>query len=214
MLPFFLTSSYLSFWLASRATRASVLTQHVSCIQDIDYEALRKEQVRLLIFDYDDTLTGHREPLSLETIQLLKKLATNAAHGEPFQIAILSNRSGSENQVSPFLDDTALFFQISQYRKPQPEAFFPIFEEHNILPRQAALIGDRAGTDMWGAYRLHMKERILVTPYSDRTGEHRPPFLFRWLRSTENARCSHSCVNSKSSGRRKRPSSLCFCSRI
>ena len=189
MIPLIFSMHYLSFWLAPPSERAEVVTQKVARLQEIDFVKLKNEGVKLLIFDYDDTLAGQNEPLGAETIAFLKEHSEAAGTPEKsFHLVILSNRPTSIDQVRLVLDDTVLYFKIGSYRKPHPQAFLPILAEHNLGPESVAMIGDRGGTDMWGAYRLGFRERILVAPYSDATGKYRAGFFFRLIRSLENSR--------------------------
>lgn len=165
------------------------MTARVDTLEQIDFPKLKAEGIKLLIFDYDDTLSGQSEPLSEETQKFLKLLSEASADPlRSFHLTILSNRPMSHDQVSLILDDTVLYFKIGEHQKPHPEAFLPILREHNVAPNEVAMIGDRGGTDMWGAYRLGFRERILITPFSDKTGKYYPPRLFQIIRARENAR--------------------------
>ncbi len=180
---------YLSFWFAPGEIRNQVVTQKVSTLADMDLVKMKEAGIKLLIFDYDDTLSGQGEPLSEEARTFLKDHSEAGPDSKTtFHLAILSNRTSSEDQVTLILDDTVLYFKIGSHRKPHPEAFLPILAEHNLSPHEAAMIGDRGGTDMWGAYRLGFKERILIAPYSEKSGEYRAGFFFRMIRSLENSR--------------------------
>ncbi len=187
MLPFIFSRSYLRFLRASRRTLRGVVTDVAPSIEAIDWMDLRERGIGLLVFDYDDTLAGHREALG-DGIRTLLKGHSEAGEAERFHLAILSNRTSARDQVKLILDDTVLYFRIGTHRKPHPEAFFPVLREHGIGPEAAAMVGDRGGTDMWGAFELGFGARILVRPYSERTGRNRPPLLFRCLRAWENAR--------------------------
>lgn len=189
MIPLLFSPFYLSFWFVHKETRQEVVTQKVETLSDINFDKLREEGIKLIIFDYDDTLSGQEEPLSEETRNFLKD--HSEASSDPakrFHLAILSNRSSSQDQITPILDDTVLYFKIGSHRKPHPDAFLPILKEHALEPSQVAMVGDRGGTDMWGAYRLGFRERILITPVSNRTGKHKPGFWFRFIRKIENSR--------------------------
>lgn len=187
MLPPIFSLAYLRFLAAPKKIRARVVTQFADTLQDIDWRTLHAQGIRLLVFDYDDTLAGHREHLDEEVSALLKR-HSEAGNTERFHLAILSNRRSARDQVRLILDDTVLYFRIGSHRKPHPEAFLPILREHNLRPEAAAMIGDRGGTDMWGAYLLGFGARILVAPFSDQKNGRRPSALFRLLRAWENRR--------------------------
>lgn len=180
---------YFSFWFAPEDILDQVVTQRVTSLKDIDFKKMKKEGISLLIFDYDDTLSGHREPLSEATITFLKEHSEAMGNTEKsFHLVILSNRPSSNDQIRLVLDDTVLYFKIGSHRKPHPEALLTILKEHNLDPNKAAMIGDRGGTDIWGAYKLGIRERILVDPYSNRSKNNQPNIFFRIIRTLENSR--------------------------
>lgn len=187
MLPPVFSLAYLRFLAAPKNVRAGVVTHFAASLHDIDWAALYAGGIRLLVFDYDDTLAGHAEHLGDDVIDLLKQ-HSEAGKAERFHLAILSNRPSAHDQVRLILDDTVLYFRIGSHRKPHPEAFLPILREHNLPAAAAAMIGDRGGTDMWGAYSLGFGARILIAPFSDQKNGRRPSALFRLLRTWENRR--------------------------
>jgi predicted HAD superfamily phosphohydrolase YqeG len=52
-------------------------------------------------------------------------------------------------------------------------------------PRNTAMVGDRPGTDMWGAHRAGIKHTILVEPYSEAFGGKKPGAIIRLARAAE-----------------------------
>lgn len=173
-------SGYVSFMFSDQ--KSEIVTQTAKSIFDIDYEKLHSEGVELLIFDYDDTLAGQSQHIDQRTEALLTELS-----GGKYQyfIGILSNRSSSGIHVDPIITNRIVRFDIGNVRKPHPDAFTPIMKKFNILPEQSAMIGDRAATDMWGAYQVGFKHRILVEPYSSVFGGNKAYPLHRLLRKIE-----------------------------
>jgi uncharacterized protein len=139
--------------------KTKTYTLNEKSIFTIDYKKLKKEKIKLLIFDVDDTLTWHRGALEEKTIKLLKKLSKD------FNIAILSNcEDRRRKEIATMLFGINLF--ISPHSdKPGKEGFINSMKHFSILPENTAMIGDRLGTDIWGAYITKIKERILVKGY-------------------------------------------------
>ena len=63
---------YLSFWLKLPRTRGKISTAHWKTIYDVDYAGLRREGIKLLIFDVDDTIAAYEDKIPQRTIHLLK----------------------------------------------------------------------------------------------------------------------------------------------
>lgn len=163
-------------FLGSVISRRSVLTDRARSIYDIDYDKLRMQGVRLLIFDADDTLTGNKDRIPERSARLLARLKKR------FRVAVHSNCSPKRHaDLTRSLD----VYVQKDARKPGKEGFVSLLEHFSVRPQRAAMIGDRIGTDLWGAFVCGIGHRILVTPYSDIFPARRPNPLFRLLRKVE-----------------------------
>jgi len=150
---------YMKFLHHSIFVKKKIYTQKAKSIFSIDYSRLKKDKVKLLIFDVDETLTLNMGEFEMKTILLLKRLS-----GE-FKIAIFSNCGDKRRkQIAKMLAGLNLYISPIA-KKPKKTGFIKILEHFRIAPGNAAMIGDRTGTDMWGAYITGIKHRILVIEY-------------------------------------------------
>ena len=116
---------------------------------DIDFNLLRKRNIKCIVFDLDNTLA----PLSLkepndELKELIKKVDYLG-----FKMVILSN--ATKKRVQPFKEilniDSAYFA-----RKPNSKKYKKILEMYDLQPNEVACIGDQLITDIKGANRMGM----------------------------------------------------------
>lgn len=131
-------------------------------IYDIDRDALRKNGIRGLFFDIDNTL----EPYS--TVSPSEKLSDwlNELIGEGFAVGILSNAKKERitGFVSGFPDGIREQVRfVYGAAKPSKKGFLKLCAQAGVEPGQAAMVGDQLYTDIWGGNRSGMTT-ILVTP--------------------------------------------------
>ena len=167
---------YIAFLLTPK-----IITSQASSPYSINYDLLQQNGVTTLLFDFDDTLAEFNGPFSQKEHELLKKLIPN------FKVAIISNCNASRK--NKLIKEYNYVYIPPLSFKPFPEGYLEVLEQFNALPEQTAMIGDRPGTDLYGAYLAGIKERILVRPYSKVFGGKKPGFLYRWLRSFETIKC-------------------------
>ncbi|MFH1276153.1 MAG: HAD-IA family hydrolase [Candidatus Woesearchaeota archaeon] len=171
-------SSYLKFWIKSYKSKEKVFTARYNSIYDIHYNHLLEQGVKLIIFDVDDTLTSHHGNLPLKTINLLKELSDN------FKIAFLTNRTSKKRDKLNKLTDIIKIHIEQSSKKPSAKGYINVINRFNLKPSEVAMVGDRVGTDLWGAVNSKISHRILVKPYSKAfSGRKANIFvmLFRWL---------------------------------
>ncbi len=128
-------------------------------IHDIDYERLRQEGIKCLVFDLDNTLGLIDEvncpELSKKLLQQLKK---------KFIVYISSNNTG--RRLQPYLE--ALDVRgIAWSFKPLPRGLRKIERETGVKNVEMAMIGDQVITDVISG-NLNGSKTILVDPLGDK----------------------------------------------
>ncbi len=125
-------------------------------IFDIDYNSLKKNDIKCLIFDLDNTLTkiDNNNP-SKETIELISKLKKD------FVIYVLTNNNNKErlDAVCNKLDIPYVSFAL----KPSKIGFKKILKLAKVKENETCVIGDQIVTDIIGGNRLKAMT-ILVEP--------------------------------------------------
>jgi uncharacterized protein len=169
--------SYLRFW-TKLPHHGKLNTNSCKSVFDVNYRELEKKGVKLLIFDVDDTLSGYNDKLPQKSIDLLQKLVSK------FKIALLSNRSKKRREE--LLDKVKHLgvYVAPCSSKPSVKGFINVFSHFKINPESCAVLGDKIGTDIWGAMNSKVPYRILVQPYSDSfSGKKMGPFsaLVRYI---------------------------------
>lgn len=183
---------YGRFFLRHALLRKKISLTRKKSIYEIDYRQLQEQGVRLLIYDADDTLCGHHEDLSEKTKRLFRRLATGKAF--PFQIAIISNSNKRrQERLSYQVKDFSIFIEKSA-NKPSPKGFLEILSHFQTKPENAAVIGDRLGTDLFGAELAGIPHLILVEPYSSLFEGRNAPFFIRVIRDMEKKICFLICL--------------------
>lgn len=123
-------------------------------VYGIDFEKLRAEGIKCLMFDLDSTLmiskSGRFLPETLDWFKTFEK---------DFEIAIISNNKKDEyienaNKIAPCK-------VIGKANKPNPKVMGEYLKSVNINPDQAVMIGDRPLTDILAGKLLGCKT-ILV----------------------------------------------------
>lgn len=118
--------------------------QYADSASQVDYEALRREGVRLLLFDVDNTLETYNTALpSRETRGWIRQLKKQG-----FQVMLVSN--GKEKRVERFAGALGVSY-IYRALKPLPMGIRRALDKAGCRPMQAALVGDQIFTDVLGA---------------------------------------------------------------
>ena len=125
-------------------------------IFSINYENLKKKNIKNLLFDIDNTIVaGNLKSLDNKTIDLFNKLKQ-----ENFNIYIITNALKRRAKVfSEILDIKTYHFSM----KPSPRNYNKIIKENNLNIKETAAIGDQIYTDVLGANKLGILS-ILVDP--------------------------------------------------
>lgn len=128
----------------------------VSTIFDIDLNDLKRQGIRGIITDLDNTLVGAKVPYA--TPELADWLELVRSHG--FQVVIVSNNG--KDRVSAFAEPLALPY-VYRARKPLHAAFVRALEMMSLRASEAAVVGDQMMTDILGGNRIGLYT-ILVDP--------------------------------------------------
>lgn len=142
-------------------------------VREITIEFLKKNNIKALILDVDNTLIDYYKNLSQETVLWAKKLKEEGLH-----LYILSNSNKKEKvkNVSEKLEIPYEYFA----KKPFKKGFLKIQKILNINPENIAVVGDQIFTDVIGGNRCNMYT-ILVEPIFEKD------FWFTaWKRPIEN----------------------------
>lgn len=111
-------------------------------IFDVDYENLKKHGIKVIVFDYDNTLTKWRNPKpSLKVLELLKLLKNKG-----FKIVIFSNgRNHRFGRLRELLKDVII---ITSAKKPLPFRLRKLLKRLKLKPSEVVIIGDQLFTDI------------------------------------------------------------------
>ncbi len=130
----------------------------------IDYERLRDEGVRGIIFDIDNTLVPHDAPADEGAVALFKKL-----HDLKFKCLLLSNND--KERVKTFADKVVYTDFINNAGKPGREGYRRALNKLGTGVKDTVFVGDQLFTDIFGAKRAGIRT-ILVSKVNDREKFH------------------------------------------
>lgn len=125
---------------------------------EIDYQKLLEQNIGLIVFDLDNTLTIFDTGMPEEkTIKLLEQLQ------KQFDLIIVSNNN--YHRVEKYIENLNLSIKfIASARKP----FKKVYKNLSNMNKNVAFVGDQLVTDIFGANRnAHLFEStisILVNP--------------------------------------------------
>jgi len=125
-------------------------------IYDIDYAKLKRNGIKCLIFDLDNTLAA----INIKSPNKKLKDLIEDLKAMDFKILIVSN--APKKRVEPFKEILCL---DSSYlsMKPMKRKFQKVIKTYKFKPSQIVVIGDQLLTDVWGANRMGFTS-ILVNP--------------------------------------------------
>ena len=127
-----------------------------SGVCEIDFDSLKKKNIKGLIFDIDNTLVSHRQPRPTEEISVLM----DRLKSEGFEICFISNNS--RQRVDIFNADFN-FFSYPEAKKPSAKFVKEALSAMDLAAKNAALVGDQLFTDVMAARRAHIMA-IVVAP--------------------------------------------------
>lgn len=135
--------------------------EYVKSVFEIDFEKLYENGFRGLMFDIDNTLVPQDEDATEPVKALFEKLSALG-----FRTVILSNNS--EERVSRFAKDIPVLY-LSRARKPLKRGYNRALALLKMEREQAAFIGDRVMTDIFGAKRVGIY--CILVEYIRKNGE-------------------------------------------
>ena len=117
---------------------------YVRNYQNIDIDRLKKQGIKLLLCDIDNTLVAWNDPDSNEKVKAFVKKVKDAG----LQIALCSNARPA--RAKRFSKDLGVENVYPLSFKPLQHNFKKAMAEHGTTPEQTALVGDQLLTDMLG----------------------------------------------------------------
>ena len=128
-------------------------------IHEINYKKLKKDGIKCLVFDLDNTLGLYEHKrCPEETRKLIKKLQKD------FLILIASNNT--KRRIKPYLEDLGVG-GVSMCMKPLLFGLIKIKRDYNLKKKEMVIIGDQLVTDIVCGKRFRIKT-ILVDPLGEK----------------------------------------------
>lgn len=121
----------------------------------IDFEGLKREGYKGIIFDIDNTLVPHGAPADERALALFKRLKALG-----FDTCLVSNNKCP--RVESFANQVGSKF-IFKANKPSRKGYQKAMELMGTDTSNTIFIGDQLFTDVWGAKRAGIRS-ILVKP--------------------------------------------------
>jgi len=125
-------------------------------VYDIDFDALKKKNIKGLIFDIDNTLVSYKQEVPTENVIIL----LNRLKSEGFDICFISN-NGRE-RVDLFNSEFK-YFSFPDAKKPSVKYIKEALKAMGLPAKNTAIIGDQLFTDVFAAKRIKITA-ILVNP--------------------------------------------------
>lgn len=172
---------YLKFWLSFR--RKPYINGQLTNIYDLPISISRGEfpGIKLFVFDVDDTIAEHMGVIPTKSLDMLDELMKKG-----YKVAILTNCGQKRRrEISIIFNSRKIYIEPTNL-KPSPIGYLKICKQFLIKPENSAMIGEKIGTDMYGAYLAGYKDRVLVKPFSEVYGGKKSNILARIIRSLEN----------------------------
>lgn len=124
-------------------------------IYKINYEKLKKDKIKCLLFDLDNTCVGYHEKNPTKELKELFKSLTKMG----FKIIIFSN--STNKRLAPFSTLNVILHPNS--KKPLKKNFNKILIKYHYQKKDVCIIGDQLFTDILGGNRTGIKT-CLVDP--------------------------------------------------
>lgn len=158
-------------------SKIEFVTDYEQSLFRIKFEEIKN--LKLIIMDFDDTLTDHLGELKLKEQSLLERLGKN------YKLAFYSNSSDRRTKELDKISSKLKIYNVRISEKPDTKGFREILKHFKIKSSETLMIGDKIGTDIYGAYLAKIPTRILVKPYSQKFGGRKSGFFHSALRSFE-----------------------------
>jgi len=125
-------------------------------VYDIDFNSLRKKNIRGLIFDIDNTLVSYKQEKPTENVSALM----NKLKSDGFNICFISNNS---KQRVDIFNGEFKYLSYPKAGKPFTRYIKEALKAMGLSRENAALIGDQLFTDVAAAKRAKITA-VLVNP--------------------------------------------------
>ncbi len=122
---------------------------------DIDFYAYYNKGYRGILFDVDNTLVEHGQPVTIRAIELFARLREAG-----FKTCIISNNK--EYRVKPLADALESYY-VYKAGKPAARGYIEGMEHMGTSGSTTLFVGDQIFTDILGANRVGIHS-ILVKP--------------------------------------------------
>lgn len=139
-------------------------------IFDINYETLKNKNIKVLIFDLDNTIMKVDEETPSEKVE---NLFNNL--NKDFKVFIASNNEEERVKNIGKKLNVHAFYKVS---KPSKKLKKLLLKKYEVNMNEVAIIGDQIVTDIFMGNRLHMVT-ILVDPMANK--DLRITYFNRWL---------------------------------
>ena len=141
-------------------------------IYTIDYKKLKKNGIKCLLFDLNNTLASYSEDYPTDKLrELIFDLEKD------FKVIIVSN--SNKDRIRPFKEKLNIDASFLS-RKPHKRKFKKIINMYGFKDTEVAMIGDMLLTDIWGGNRMGFTTILVNSVSSDE------PLKVRLQRKIEN----------------------------
>ena len=123
-------------------------------VEEITIEFLKKNKLKALILDVDNTLIDKERNITEKVIEWVRNLK-----GQGVKLYILSNSNNAEK-----VEEISQKLKVSYHKfamKPFKRGFKKALKELNEKPENTAIVGDQIFTDIIGANLCGMKSVLL-----------------------------------------------------
>ena len=115
-------------------------------IYTIDYDKLKKNNIKCLLFDLDNTCVGYREKFPTKELEELFNNLTKKS----FKVIIFTN--APQKRVVPFVKLHIICHSSS--KKPFQKNFKKIMKKYRLAKEEICIIGDQLFTDILGGNKV------------------------------------------------------------
>lgn len=127
-------------------------------IYTIDYDKLKKNNIKCLLFDLDNTCVGYREKFPTKELEELFNNLTKKG----FKVIIFTN--SPQKRVVPFVKLHVICHSSS--KKPFSKNFKKIMKKYRLAKEEICIIGDQLFTDILGGNKVGIMT-CLVNPLTN-----------------------------------------------
>ncbi len=135
---------------------------YAKSIYTIDYEKLKRNGIKCILFDLDNTIA----PLNVDTPDKSIRDLFNELEAMGFKLIIMSN--SPRNRLRSFKEILNVDTSASS-KKPLPQKYHKIMKMYNFKDSEVAAMGDQLLTDILGANHVGITS-ILLNPMSNIDG--------------------------------------------